>query len=63
MARYELVTASESGRRTVLYASNSKGACRRAAENGVKEWMKSLGIKELHLCILFEGTPVEDIIL
>ncbi|MBR4574388.1 MAG: hypothetical protein IKO16_05720 [Lachnospiraceae bacterium] len=61
MARYELVTASSRGKRTVMYAANSSAACRRFAENGVKDWMKSLGIKEMRLFILFDGKPIEEI--
>lgn len=63
MAKYELVTASEFGKCTVMFEANSKAECRETAENDIRKWMKGYGIKELHLWILCDGTPVEDIYL
>lgn len=61
MALYELVTASDGGDCTVLMASNDISVCRNAAETDVKDWMGECRLKKVHLWLLHDGVPIEDI--
>lgn len=60
MGYYEIVTASED-KCTVLVASDDREVCMRAVDTHIKEWMKSLGLKNVQLWLLLDGSKIEDI--